>query len=269
MHFGERGSQAFGTLLRFHRERSGLTMEALGRHVGYSKSQIAMVERGERPPKGRLVELAEAALGAQGALQAVATKEFGQGGLRPWTEDYLAEERRAHALHVYQNHLVPGSLQTEAYARAVYTSGCCPTLDDGEIDQRVIERLARQSLFTRKPQPTVSYVIEETALTRPLGGRATLREQLHHILAIGELRNVDVQVMPHERETHAGLNGPVILLETTNRSHLAYVEGPRGGYFITEQPELSDLFGRYGILRTQALNSEESASLIEKVAREL
>ncbi|MGY0485941.1 helix-turn-helix domain-containing protein [Streptomyces sp. WG-D5] len=269
MHFGERGSKAFGALLRFHRERAGLTMEALGKHVGYSKSQVAMVERGERPPKGRLVELAEQALNAQGALQAVANREFGQGGLRPWTEDYLAEERKAHALHVYQNHLVPGSLQTEAYARAVYASNCCPTLDDAEIDERVAERLARQQLFTRRPQPTVSYVIEESLLTRPLGGRCTLRSQLHHILDIGRLRNVEIQVMPHNRETHAGLNGPVILLETTKRTHLAYVEGPGGGYFITEHPDLGDLFGRYGILRGQALNSEESASLIEKVAREL
>ncbi|MFJ9179678.1 helix-turn-helix domain-containing protein [Streptomyces sp. NPDC102360] len=269
MHFGERGSKAFGALLRFHRERSGLTMEALGKHVGYSKSQVAMVERGERPPKGRLVELAENVLDAQGALQAVANREFGQGGLRPWTEDYLAEEKKAHALHVYQNHLVPGSLQTEAYARAVYTSGCCPTLDDGEIDQRVTERLARQELFTRKPQPRISYVLEESALTRPLGGRDVLREQLHHILNVGRMRTIDIQVMPHNREIHAGLPGPMILLETTKRAHLAYVEGASGGYFITEHPDLGDLFGRYGILRAQALTPEESATLIEKVAREL
>ncbi|WP_338699087.1 helix-turn-helix transcriptional regulator [Streptomyces sp. Q6] len=269
MHFGERGSKAFGALLRFHRERAGMTMETLGRHVGYSKSQVAMVERGERPPKGRLVELAEQALDAQGALQAVAGKEFGQGGLRPWTEDYLAEEKKAHALYVFQNHIVPGSLQTEGYARAVYISNRCPMLEDDEIEQRLAERLARQELFSRKPQAAVSYVIEESALTKPLGGTDVLREQLLHLLDVGGLRNVEIQVMPHARENHAGLNGPMILLETAKRTQLAYIEGPSGGYFVTEQPDLGDLFGKYGILRTQALNSEESATLIEKVAREL
>lgn len=256
-------------MLRFYRERTGMTQEGLGKHVGYSKSQVAMVERGERSPKGQLVEVADEALGAQGALMLLARKEFGKSGLRPWTEDYLAEERKAAALHVYQTNLIPGSLQTEGYARAVFTSNRCPTLDDEEIERRVHARLKRQELFTRRPTPTLSYVLEESVLTRPLGGRATLKEQLHHVLAIGELRHVEVQVMAHGREHHAGLAGRMSLLENADRQQLAYVEGHRGGYFVSEQPDVGDLFGKYGILRAQALTPEESATLIEKVAREL
>ncbi|MFF7280616.1 Scr1 family TA system antitoxin-like transcriptional regulator [Streptomyces griseorubiginosus] len=269
MHFGDRGSESFGVLLRFFRERAGLTQEGLGKHVGYSKSQVAMVERGERSPRGQFVEIADEVVGAQGALLVLADKELGKGGLRPWTEDYLAEEAKAAVLHVYQTNLIPGSLQTEAYARAVFTSNRCPTLDDEEIERRVSARLERQQLFTRRPAPTISYVLEESLLTRPLGGSATLKEQLHHILAIGELRHVEVQVMPHDREDHAGLAGRMSLLETADRQQLAYVEGHRGGYFVSEQPDVGDLFGKYGILRAQALAPEESARLIKKVAREL
>ncbi|WP_346779945.1 helix-turn-helix transcriptional regulator [Streptomyces sp. S3(2020)] len=269
MHFGDRGSETFGAMLRFFRERAGLTQEALAKHVGYSKSQVAMVERGERSPKGSLVEIADEVLGAQGALLLLAEKEFGKGGLRPWTEDYLAEEAKAAALHVYQTNLIPGSLQTEAYARAVFTSNRCPTLDDEEIERRVTSRLERGLLFTRKPAPTISYVLEESILTRPLGGNTTLNEQLRHVLTIGELRNVEVQVIPHNREDHAGLAGRMSLLETADRQQLAYVEGHRGGYFVSEQPDVGDLFGKYGILRAQALTPEDSATLIEKVARDL
>lgn len=246
-----------------------MTQEALARHVGYSKSQVAMVERGERSPKGRLVEIADEVLGTHGALAVVAEKVFTQGGLPPWTEDYLAEEKKAAALHVYQTNLVPGSMQTAAYARAVFTSNCCPALDDAEIESRLSDRLARQQMFSRKPAPQVSYVLEESILTRPLGGPATLKEQLHHILTIGELRDVVVQVMPHNRQEHAGLAGRMSLLETADRQRLAYVEGHRGGYFVSEQPDVADLFGKYGILRAQALTPEESATLIEKVAGEL
>ncbi len=196
-------------------------------------------------------------------------RSSGTSGLRTWTEDYLAEERKASALHVYQTHLIPGSLQTEAYARAVYTCNRYPTLDDDEIEKRVAARLERQQLFERKPSPSVSYVLEQSTLTRPLGGPATLKEQLHHVLAIGRLRHVEVQVMLHDRQAHAGLNGPMILLETTKRHQLAYIEGPSGGYFVSEHPDLGDLFGKYGILRAQALTPEESAKLIEEVAREL
>ncbi|WP_443060292.1 helix-turn-helix domain-containing protein [Streptomyces sp. NBC_00444] len=269
MHSGERGSESFGALLRFFRERAGMTQEGLGKHVGYSKSQVAMVERGERSPKGKLVEIADEVLGAQGALLVLAEKEFKKNGLPPWTEDYLAEERKAAALHMYQTHLMPGSLQTEAYARAVFASNRCPTFDDEDVESRVASRLERQQLFQRKPAPNVSYVLEESVLTRPLGGKAALKEQLHHILAIGRLRHVEIQVMPHERDVHAGLNGNMILLETAERRQLAYIEGHRGGYFVSEQPDLGDLFGKYGTLRAQALTPEESATLIEEVAGKL
>ncbi|MGV2918151.1 helix-turn-helix domain-containing protein [Streptomyces alfalfae] len=268
MHQGERGSETFGALLRFYRERAGITQEALGTHVQYSKSQVAMVERGERAPRGRLAELADQFLGAQGALTLLAEKEFGSGGLRPWTEGYLAEERKASALHVYQSHVIPGSLQTEAYARAIYSCHC-PALDDEELENRVAARLARQELFQRKPAPVISYVLEQSTLTRPLGGHASLKEQLRHILGIARLRHVQIQVMPHDRQAHAGLNGPMILLETSEHRQLAYVEGPSGGYFVGEQPDLGHLFARYGILRAQALNPDESATLIDEVAASL
>ncbi|MHC3469195.1 helix-turn-helix domain-containing protein [Streptomyces sp. 7R007] len=254
-------------MLRFYRERAGMTQEALGRHVGYSKSQVAMVERGERFPRGTFVEVADRVVGAQGALLVLAEKEF-RGGLPPWTEDYLAEERKAAAVHVYQNHVIPGSLQTEAYARAVYNCHV-PALDDDEIDRRVAARLERQQLFERKPRPLVSYVLEESSLTRPLGGPETLREQLRHILTIGRLRHVEIQVMPHDRQAHAGLNGAMILLETAEHRQFAYVEGPSGGYFVSEQPDLAELFARYGILRAQALNPDESAKVIDEVAEGL
>lgn len=246
-----------------------MTQEGLGKHVGYSKSQVAMVERGERSPRGQLIEISDQVLSAHGALVLLGEKEFGKGGLRPWTEDYLAEESKAVAVHVYQTHLIPGSLQIEAYARAVYSSNRYPTLDDEEIEKRVATRLRRHQMFERRPAPALSYVLEESTLTRPLGGPAVLKDQLQFILSISGLRHVEVQVMPHQRHTHAGLAGRMTLLETPERRQLAYVEGHRGGYFVSEQPDVGDLFGKYGILRAQALTPEESTKLIGEVARQL
>ncbi|MFD9068741.1 helix-turn-helix domain-containing protein [Streptomyces lasiicapitis] len=269
MHSGERGSESFGAMLRFFRERAGLTQEGLGNHVKYSKSQVAMVERGERPPKGQLVAVADDVLGAQGALSLLAEKEFKDNGLRPWTEDYLAEEKKAASILSYQNQVIPGLLQTGAYARAVYNCNFCPAIDDEEVEARVAARLERRQIFQRKPLPTLGFIVEENVLTRPLGGKQVLKEQLLHMLDIGQLRHVQLQVMPHDRRTHASLMGAMILLETAERSQLAYIEGHKGGYFVSEQPDLGNLIGKYGILRAHALTPEESAKLIEKVAQEL
>ncbi|MFF9865313.1 helix-turn-helix domain-containing protein [Streptomyces sp. NPDC013953] len=272
MNIGNNGTpgaaKAFGRLLRFHRERAKVSQESLGRHTGYSKSQVAMIERGERRPRGTFVELADDLVGAQGALLEVA-KELKASGVAAWFEDYLEEEARAAGVHMYENHLIPGLLQTEAYARAVFACAN-PPFEDDEVDVMVAARLVRQQLFHRKPTALVSFVLEKASLTKPIGGAAVLRENLLHILDIAQLRNVQIQVMPEHPEIHAGLSGPFVLLETAKRqSQLVYVEGLSGRYFLSEQPELGDAFARYGILRAQALSPDDSVKLIEQVARKL
>lgn len=196
-------------------------------------------------------------------------QEVTASAVAAWFEDYLEEEEKAAGIHSYENHLIPGLLQTPEYARAVF--GCAsPPWDDDEVDAMVGARMARHKVFHRKPLPLVRFVLEKVVLTRPIGGRDVLRRNLLHILDVSRLRNVEIQVMPEDREIHAGLSGPFILLETAKRhSQLVYVEGLSGRYFLTEQPELGDAFARYGTLRAQAFNPEDSAKLIEQVAREL
>lgn len=96
-----------------------------------------------------------------------------------------------------------------------------------------------------------------------------MKDQLHRLLDCGSMRNVSLQVMPTRRETHSGLDGPMVLLETPERRSLAYVEGQSGSFLISDRDEVSVLTQRYGIIRAQALSPEESASLIERLAGEL
>ncbi|WP_392671974.1 helix-turn-helix domain-containing protein [Streptomyces sp. LN785] len=267
MHSGGQGggnAQMFGTLLRFYRERAELSQEALGLKIGFSKSQVAMVERGQRPPKGEFIARADEVVGAQGALL-VAGTELAFSHLASWFEQFAAEEATASARHEYETHAVPGLLQTEAHARAVFTNHH-PSLDDEEIEGRVAARLERQKLLTRRPAADIGFVLELHPLTRPIGGQQVRKQQLRHILDVAQLRNVQIQVMPPDRTTHAGLNGPFVLLETVDRNRLAYVEGQSGSFFVDQQPDLGDLFGKYGILRAQALSPEASMKLIAEVA---
>ncbi|WP_370414270.1 helix-turn-helix domain-containing protein [Streptomyces fradiae] len=265
---GSGAAKAFGRLLRFYRERAKVSMERLGAETSYSKSQVAMIERGERKAKGDFVAISDAFLGAQGALLEVA-EEVTASGVAAWFEDYLEEEKKAAGIHWYENHLVPGLLQTPDYARAVFESAV-PAMDADEIEPSITARIERQALFFRTPSPVVTFVLEKAALTKPLGGKGVLRKCLAYVRECADLRNVRIQVMPEDRETHAGLNGPFILLETENRkSQLVYVEGQGGRYFLSEQPDVGDTFARYSELRAQALTPEDSARLIEQVARSL
>ncbi|WP_406861555.1 helix-turn-helix transcriptional regulator [Streptomyces sp. HUAS MG47] len=272
MNVGNNGSpgaaKAFGRLLRFYRERAKVSQQTLGDETSYSKSQVAMIERGERRPKGNFVAIADEFLGAQGALLEVA-EEVTASGMAAWFEDYVLEEQKAAGIHMYESHLIPGLLQTMDYARAVFNCGV-PPLEDDEIEAGVAARLARQHVLQRKPAPLTTFVLEKAALTKPLGGPEVLRKNLLHMCEIAELRNIAIQVMPEDRWTHAGLSGPFVLLETEERkSQLVYVEGQGGRYFLSEQPEVGECFARYSELRAQAHTPEDSVRLIEQVARAL
>ncbi|WP_393059714.1 helix-turn-helix domain-containing protein [Streptomyces sp. LN549] len=264
---GAGSAEMFGELLRFFRLRAGLSQEALGLKIGFSKSQVAMVERGARPPKGNFVARADDVLGAQGALMAAARK-LDTTHLASWFAEFAEEEAMAAALHTYETHVMPGLLQTEAYAHAVFESRH-PAYDDEDIAGKVAARLDRQSLLARKPLPDITFVVELIALSRPIGGQAVQKEQLRHVLEVAQLRHVQIQVMPPERESHAGLDGPFVLLETEQRRQLAYIEGQGGSFFVDKQPDLANLFGKYGTLRAQALSPEESLELIEQVAQKI
>ncbi|MEU5915781.1 helix-turn-helix transcriptional regulator [Streptomyces sp. NPDC047141] len=261
-------AKAFGALLRFYRERAGVSQEALGQRAGYSKSQVAMIERGQRRPRGRFVELSDGMLGAQGALLKVA-EEVTASGIAAWFEDYMEEEAKAAGIHKYEVQLIPGLLQTPEYARAVFNCSV-PALEDEDIEASVVARIKRQALFRRKPSPLVTFVVEQAALTKPIGGPEVLRENLLHIRECAELRNVTIQVMPDDLWVHAGLSGSFTLLETEERrNQLVYVEGQGSRYFLSEQPDVGDCFARYSALRAQAFSPADSARLIEQVARKL
>ena len=259
--------RVFGGQVRWLRTEAGLTRAELGDRIDYSESMVSAVEQGRRIPKQDFIDRADTVLGARGLLKA-AGPFLAQERYPSWFQDFALLEAEAVSMNLYANQTVPGLLQTEGYARAVIAARC-PPLDDEEIGTRVAARIDRQSVLIRKPAPVLGFVIEEVVLQRPIGGPGSMKDQLHRLLDCGSMRNVSLQVMPTRRETHSGLDGPMVLLETPERRSLAYVEGQSGSFLISDRDEVSVLTQRYGIIRAQALSPEESASLIERLAGEL
>ncbi|MEV0600866.1 helix-turn-helix transcriptional regulator [Streptomyces sp. NPDC050315] len=253
----------FGKQSRYLREKRDLTRRELSGLIPYSESFIAMVERGERPPKPGYVDAVDAVLGADGLL-CVLAPDVSEKHHPAWAEEYVHLQAQALALHVYCTHLLHGLLQTPEYARAVF--GCLrPSLTEEEIEQSVQARLATQKLLTRTPACRMTFVLEEHTLYRKIGGRTIWEDQLKHLLKLSELHNVQLQVMPLARETHAGLDGPMTLLETPDHHTIVYVEGQKGSYFLTEPDDVSVLSHRYGTIRSQALDAEASRAFIQRL----
>ncbi|MEU6451371.1 helix-turn-helix transcriptional regulator [Streptomyces sp. NPDC046979] len=259
--------RTFGAVVQGFRKRAGMTQEELAERVRYSVQTVASVEQGRRFPTAEYVRRAEDVLDAAGILSGAVRHLCRQPGLASWFRQWAGLEATAVSLYTYECRLMPGLLQTEAYARAV-SLNVPPVPDRDELDQRVAARLARQELLSvaRKPPTAFTFIVEEAVLMRDTGGQAVTRGLLDHVVGLVEQNwNVEVQVMPLRQPTHAGLDGPVRLAETPEHKWYGYSEGQENGRLIADPKEISILQQRYAKLRSQALTPADSLSLLTRM----
>ncbi|MGC0377370.1 helix-turn-helix domain-containing protein [Streptomyces sp. SAI-229] len=265
-------NRAVGRQVKLLRERAGLTQKELGDRLGYGEDLISSLERGRRTPQPEFLDAADDLLGAGGLLKAtkedVARAKARARVRHPaWFRDYARLEAEAVEVNDYSSHDIPGLFQTERRARALYEMRK-PLLDEETIEQRVSSRLARQEILTKWPPPMVTAVIEESVLHRPIGGWEVHKEQLDQLLALGRLRSVELQIMPMERDEHAGMGGSFILLTPKGKPQVGYVEVQNVTRLTTDIEEVRILAARYGSIRAQALTPRESLALIERMQTE-
>ncbi|MFF8574785.1 Scr1 family TA system antitoxin-like transcriptional regulator [Streptomyces sp. NPDC015408] len=255
-----------GRQVKMWREAAGMTQPELGAAIGYGEDLVSSVERGRRIPKPDFLDNADEVLGAGGKLASM--KEDVEKARYPKKVRDLARlEDEAVELGAYAGHHIHGLLQTPEYARALYAMRR-PAFTEEEVDRYVSARMARKTVFDRVPRAQLTFVQEEVTLRRPLGGRMVLRQQLEHLLEVGGLRHVEIQVMPTAREDHAGMAGSLQLLKLRGGKAFGHAEGQLHNRVISEPHEIQTLDLRYGIIRAQALTPRESLAFIEKVMGE-
>ncbi|WP_405806442.1 helix-turn-helix transcriptional regulator [Streptomyces sp. NBC_00210] len=256
-----------GNQIKLWRTQAGVSREDLGKEANYEYESVKSMEQGRRRPTVRLLQVADQMCGAQGKL--AAAQEF----LKPEpfparSQEYMAAEAEAIALHWYEPLLIPGLLQTEEYAR-VLMSESCPPLDDETVEERVRARMERQEALTRKTSTMFSFVLHEATLRTLVGGREAMGRQLERLLEVGELRNASIQVLPMGRCSGLALMGPMVLLENSDNERCAFAEGQTTSAFYAEPSKVSELTQRHSMIRMHALSVAESAAFIRKVAEEL
>ncbi|MER7184586.1 helix-turn-helix transcriptional regulator [Streptomyces hyaluromycini] len=258
--------RAVGRQIKVWREAAGLRQGELGAAIGYSEEMVSAVERGRRIPKPDFLEKADEVVGAGGKL-ALMKEDVERARYPKKVRDLAKLEGEAVELGAYANHNMHGLLQTPEYARALFAMRR-PAYSEDEIERQVAARVARHSVFERVPLPELTFVLEEVTLRRPIGGRMVLRQQLEHLLEIGQLRHVAIQVMPTDREDHAGMGGSLQLLKLRDGKTLGHSEAQLHSRLISDPREVQILEMRYGMIRAQALTPRESLAFIDKVLGE-
>ncbi|MCX5163566.1 MULTISPECIES: helix-turn-helix transcriptional regulator [unclassified Streptomyces] len=259
--------RTIGRVVKSCRERKGLTQAELGTAIGYSEEQVSSVERGRRAPSEVFLEKADRVLGA-GGLIAGLKKDAEEARFPKKVRDLAKLEAKAVEICTYDNSVVNGLLQTAEYLKAVFGSRR-PAFTEEEVERLVAARLARQRIIGEKGMiPAFNFVQDEAALRRPVGGKMVLRRQLERLLEIGQMRNVEVQVLPLDREDNAGLDGPFHLLRLKEGTTVGHTDIQLVSRLISDRREVQILELRYGIIRAQALTPRESLAYIEKLLGE-
>ncbi|MEU9730671.1 helix-turn-helix transcriptional regulator [Streptomyces sp. NPDC048002] len=258
--------RAVGRQIKLWREAAGLKQTELGDALGYGCDLISAVERGKRIPRPDLLDKADEVLGAGGKISAM-RRDVEQARYPKNVRDLAKLEDEAVEMGSYTALHIHGLLQTPEYAQAVYALRR-PAYTEEEIERHVAARMARKVVFDRTPHPDISFVQEEVTLRRPVGGRTVLRRQLEHLLEVSRLRHVTIQVMPTDREDHAGLSGPFRLLRFHDGKALGHLEVQLHSRLICDPREVRILESRYGMIRAQALSPRESLAFIENVLGE-
>ncbi|MFJ3529164.1 helix-turn-helix domain-containing protein [Streptomyces sp. NPDC090132] len=255
-----------GRQIRLWREAAGLRAAELGEAIGYGENLVYKVEAGTRIAKPEFLDRTDDVLGAKGKIAAM-KKDVAEARYPKKVRDLAKLEADAVELGSYASGVIDGLLQTEAYARALYRERR-PAFTEEQVDRFVAARMARQAIFERRPAPLLTFVQEEATLRRPTGGRAVLRRQLEHLLDLGKLRHVEIQVMPTETEEHAGLDGPHRVFKLTDGTAVGLNEVQLTSRLISDPKEVQILDMRYGLTRAQALTPRLSRIFIEKLLGE-
>lgn len=251
----------FGSRVRKLRTAAGLTQAELGRMTHVVSTRITQIERssGARPTF-ELARALDAALVADNLLVDLWPYVYREA-FPDWARTFMAHSARAVAIRQYAAHVVPGLLQTEAYARAVLSVG--RTLRSEEhLEERLSARLDRQERLRSADRPDLWVVLDEAVLRRPVGGQPVMRAQLARLLSSAEEPHITVQVLPFDQGEHAAMGGSLTVLDLPDGAEVSYTEGAHHGQLIEDPEEVRRFAVTYDRLRAAALPPLMSLDMI-------
>jgi transcriptional regulator with XRE-family HTH domain len=270
-----------GQQLKALRESVRFTQQQIADVLGCSESKIYKIEAGDVGiNRGDLLVM----LGRYGVPEddpraSTSLDLQKQGKQRGWWSKYgtlpinyamyVGLEGAATEVKNFELAVVPGLLQTENYARAVIAAAWPD--DEAEVSRRVELRMARQDCLTEDPPLKFWAVVDEGVVRRRTGGDAVMYEQLNHLVKVGKLPNVTIQVLPFSEGHHPGTTGSFSVLEFPDGVHspVAYVVSQAGDVYLEREDDLRRVTLTYTHLQTAALSAGKSRDLIAAIAREL
>ncbi|MGW2950718.1 helix-turn-helix domain-containing protein [Streptomyces eurythermus] len=276
-------TRRLGSELRRLREAAGLKLSDVADRTGLPASKVNRVELARLGIKATDLDALLDLYGVADADRRDALHAFARDGRkRGWWQTYrdfispayadlISLEADAVNMRSYQSTLIPGLLQTAAYARATI-SAIRMTATADEVETLVAVRQARQSVLTR-PDPLALWVVIHEAALRPRikGDPRLMKEQLAWLLDRQQLPHVSIQVLPLDAPPHVGMSGSFAVLGFPETADLdvVHIESLTSALYVEDPAEVSRYGSAFEHLRAAALPLDESADLIADLKDEI
>ncbi|MEV8476025.1 helix-turn-helix transcriptional regulator [Streptomyces sp. NPDC051173] len=250
--------------LRTRREAAKIKQREFAGMAHMAPSLLNKIEATKRLPTEALSRLADETFGTGTHFQRLWRLVI-KYAYPSWFRPFVELEEAASAIRSFQVQVVPGLLQTEAYARAVFSAR---RIDPDELEEKVAGRLARQHILTRDRPPELWVVLDENVLRRPMGGVATMRDQLRGIIEASETPSTVVQVVPYSVGGHAGAGGPFAALTLDEGPDVVSVDGFLQGQILADPADVKAARRAYDLLTAAALSPAQSIDMIADALKE-
>ncbi|MFF4299605.1 helix-turn-helix domain-containing protein [Streptomyces vinaceus] len=268
-----------GAELRRLRLAQGLTSTQVAEHLLISQPKVSHLENGRRAISPRdvrdlcgLYQVTDQQVIE--SLMDLARKANQQGwwvacGAVPYAV-YIGLETAAASVRSYEPLLIPGLLQTPAYAAAVIEE-TIPLATEEQIAVRLEVRLRRQSRVHHPARPFRLWVVlDESALRRVVGSPEIMHAQLEHLNRLGEQPHITVQVLPHTAGAHPGISGQFSILDFPDTAKgTVYLERFTSDLYLEKRSDVGHYSAMFNHLQTQSLPPEATRSFITGAAQEL
>ncbi|GGQ58314.1 MULTISPECIES: helix-turn-helix domain-containing protein [Kitasatospora] len=269
-----------GSQLRRLREGCAISREDAGYAIRASESKISRMELGRVSFKERdvadLLSLYGLSGGAERETLLALVREANKSGwwhsyndvLPNWFQTYMGLEEAAALIRTYEVQFVPGLLQCDEYARAIFAQNR-PALADDEIERRVALRARRQKLLTEGRGPKLWAVIDEAALRRPVGGPEVMRAQLEHLVDLAQLPSVVLQVMPFRFGAHAGESGAFSVLRFPEQDlpDVVYLEQLTSALYLDKRDDVDEYVQVMERLCVDSLTPQQTLDLLQGILK--
>jgi len=257
----------FGAELKRRREDAGFTQVELGARVFVSGGYIGQFEQAIRKPQLDVAQRIDELLQTDGFFERTWRKLIDDKRYADYFAEVVELERAATKICQFAPSMIPGLLQTAAYARAV-TIAANPFVTDEYVEAKVCARLERARILKDATKPEYWAILHENVLRVPVGGPAAMVTQLEHITALAHERRVLVAVVPREEGACASMAAMMQLMEFDDAPPTLYTETSFSGELLDDPAVVKRAQRAYDLLRGAALSPKTSLALIESAAED-